>query len=134
MPVIPDTPIWSLVLRRERPDQKLQALFTQMIEDGQVVLPGIIKQEVLSGIRELRHFDQLQGQLQYFPELLATSADHTLAAEYFNKCQKAGVQGSHIDFLIVALAVSNSANILTTDKDFSRYRKIVPFELQLVNT
>jgi predicted nucleic acid-binding protein len=133
MKVIPDTPIWSLVLRREQPNKKLQALFARMIEDGQVMLPGIIKQELLSGIRAPGHFDLLLGQLQHFPELLATSADHMHAAEYFNKCQRAGVQGSQVDFLIVAIAVSNSATILTTDKDFIHYRKIVSFELQFVN-
>lgn len=132
MKVIPDTPIWSLVLRREKPNQALRTIFARFIEDGQVVLPGIIKQELLSGIREPSQFDLLHEQLQYFPELLATGQDHTRAAQFFNKCQKAGVQGSHVDFLIAALAVGNSATILTTDRDFQHYRKIIKFDLQFI--
>ena len=132
MNIIPDTPIWSLVLRREKPNREVQNLFARIIEEGRVVLPGIIKQELLSGIRTQSQFDALEDQLTHFPEILATDADHVLAAKFFNKCQKSGIQGSHIDFLILALAINNSASILTSDKDFHHYQKHIQFELQMI--
>ncbi|MFO1480071.1 MAG: PIN domain-containing protein [Turneriella sp.] len=133
MNVIPDTPIWSLVLRRDKPNVAIQQLFARIIDEGRIVLPGIIKQELLSGIRNDSQFDALSNQLTHFPELLATDTDHLLAARFFNKCQKSGIQGSHVDFLILAIAVNNSASILTSDKDFHHYRKHISFELQMIS-
>ena len=132
MNIIPDTPIWSLVLRRDKPNREVQNLFVRFIEEGRVILPGVVKQELLSGVRNQAQFDALAEQLVHFPVVLATDLDHLLAAKLFNKCQKSGIQGSHIDFLILALAINNSASILTSDKDFQHYRKHVQFELQMI--
>lgn len=52
MNIIPDTPIWSLVLRRVKPNHEVQALFVRFIEEGRVILPGVVKQELLSGVRD----------------------------------------------------------------------------------
>ena len=133
MNVIPDTPIWSLVLRRDKPNVAIQQLFARIIDEGRIVLPGIIKQELLSGIRNDSQIDALSNQLTHFPELLATDTDHLLAARFFNKCQRSGTQGSHVDFLILAVAVNNSASSLTSDKDFHHYRKHISFELQMIS-
>lgn len=132
MNIIPDTPIWLLVLRRDKPNPELQNLFVRFIEEGRVILPGVVKQELLSGVKNQTQFDALAEQLTHFPAILATDADHVLAAKFFNKCQESGVQGSHIDFLIAALAINNSASILTSDKDFQHYRKHIQFELQMI--
>jgi len=130
--VIPDTPIWSQVLRREKPNLSISNLMAHLIEDGLVYLAGIIKQELLSGVRVEKQFNTLASHLQTFPELLASTEDHLIAAEFFNKCQRSGIQGSHVDFLIVALAKHHSAKIITTDKDFQKYRTVIDFDLQLV--
>ena len=132
MNVIPDTPIWSLVLRRRKPNEEIQNIFTKILEEGRVILPGIIKQELLSGIKHSEQFSLLAEQLGHFPSLLASDADHILAAKLYNKCQKSGIQGSHIDFLILALAVNNDFSVLTTDKDFLHYKKHIKFELNLI--
>lgn len=132
MNIIPDTPIWLLVLRRDKPNPEVQNLFVRFIEEGRVILPGVVKQELLSGVKNQTQFDALAEQLTHFPAILATDADHVFAAKFFNKCQESGVQGSHIDFLIAALAINNSASVLTSDKDFQHYRKHIPFELQMI--
>jgi hypothetical protein len=51
------------------------------------------------------------------------------AAEFSNTCRKKGVQGSTIDFLICAVASLENIAILTTDKDFSNFRKYLPIRL-----
>jgi predicted nucleic acid-binding protein len=56
------------------------------------------------------------------------------AAEFSNGCRRAGAQGSQIDFLICSIAAGNSAAILTTDKDFSRYAKHLPIILHEART
>jgi predicted nucleic acid-binding protein len=56
-------------------------------------------------------------------------ADYELAAEFSNKCRKKGVQGSHIDFLICAVANRIDIPIFTNDKDFDRYQNIISIKL-----
>jgi len=104
---------------------------THLIKDELVLLAGIIKQELLSGIRIEKQFNTLVSHLQPFPELLASTEDHIIAAQFYNKCQRSGTQGSHIDFLILALAKHHSAKILTTDKDYQKYKIVIDFDLSL---
>jgi len=53
MKVIVDTSVWSLALRHKKPVTNLAiAKFTRVIEAGRVILPGVIRQEILSGIRD----------------------------------------------------------------------------------
>jgi len=124
MKVIVDTSVWSLALRRGRPDasepvQELQNL----IHDHRVEMMGPIRQEILSGIRNESQFKKLQNHLKSFPDLPILTEDYVTAARYFNLCRSKGIQGSNTDFLICAVAVRNKFSIYTTDKDFERFSK-----------
>ena len=55
--------------------------------------------------------------------------DFELAAHYYNLCRAEGVQGANTDFLICAAAVNHSCEILTADKDFGHFSKILPITL-----
>jgi predicted nucleic acid-binding protein len=44
-------------------------------------------------------------------------------------CRKKGIQGSHIDFLICAVAELHEMSIFTLDKDFIRYATVLPIKL-----
>lgn len=90
---------------------------------------GIIRQELLSGIRYTEQFMQLRNYLRAFSDLELTSEDYELAAEFFNICRKNGVQGSNTDFLICAIAHRRNHSILTTDKDFENFRSHIPVVL-----
>jgi predicted nucleic acid-binding protein len=90
---------------------------------------GPIRQELLSGISDAGQFKNLRHRLRAFNDLSIHGFDHERAAEFFNTCRQAGVQGSHIDFLICSIAVGNKASIFTTDKDFRRYAKHIPITL-----
>lgn len=130
MKVLVDTSIWSLALRRpsENLNSEEKALlsdFTTLIEELRVVLIGPIRQEILSGISDEMQFPQLKEKLQAFDDLPITSQDYELAAEFYNRCRTKGIQGSHIDFLICAVAHRNKLLIFTTDQDFVRYSKYI---------
>ena len=128
--VIVDTTVWSAFLRRDtyQSDPAVD-IFRELVRKNQVQLLGIVKQELLSGIKHKRQFDRIVGILDGFPHLLAISADHQIAAQFYNRCRTHGIQGSHIDFLICAQAINNSIPILTTDEDFVRYGTIIPIDL-----
>jgi predicted nucleic acid-binding protein len=128
--VIVDTSVWSLFLRRTAPRDSWQILaLERRLRTGRVQLLGIIRQELLSGIREQSQFERLQDALAGLPDLLATTQDHVLAAQCYNLCRGRGVQGSAVDFLICAQAINHGLPILTSDKDFEAYAEILPLKL-----
>jgi hypothetical protein len=130
MKVIVDTGVWSLALRRERPDASEPVKELQnLIQDHRVEMMGPIRQEILSGIRSKSQFKALQNHLKSFPDLPILTEDYVSAARYFNLCRSKGIQGSNTDFLICAVAVRNKFSIYTTDRDFERYSKHLPITL-----
>lgn len=57
------------------------------------------------------------------------TSDYELAASLYNKLKSKGIQGSHIDFLICAVALSHDLSIYTYDKDFFRFAGAIPIKL-----
>ena len=131
MNVVVDTSVWSLALRRNTPNDAIPIIniLRDFISDGRVVLLGVIRQEVLSGVRYSEQFIRLRDYLRAFPDLELTSEDYELAAEFFNTCRSKGVQGSNTDFLLCAVAHRRSYSIFTTDKDFENFRLHIPIVL-----
>ena len=130
MRVVVDTSVWSLAFRRKAPVQSPEVdLLKDLIQDGRVVLLGLVRQELLSGIRHEGQFEQLRQKLRAFPDPLVEREDHEMAAVHFNTCMAAGVQGSAIDFLMSAFAARRGYQIFTTDPDFGHFAKHVPVAL-----
>jgi len=74
---------------------------------------------------------RLKGKLKAFEDYPLISADYERAAEYYNKCRKNGIQGSHIDFLICAVAKRNKMVIFTSDNDFRNYSGVMELKLHV---
>jgi hypothetical protein len=129
MKVVLDTPIWSLVLRRNPPDAAIVSEFTTLVRDGRATIIGPIRQEVLSGSRDRTNFERLRKSLGGFKDVEIITADYERAAAFYNECQRHGIQGSHADYLICAVAVRNEFSIFTTDGDFTHYAKVLPITL-----
>lgn len=134
MKVLVDTTVWSLALRRQprklsAPQQALVGELTELIEEGRAAMTGVIRQELLSGIREERAFERLRGRLRHFDDEAPTVDDYEEAARHYNVCRAAGVAGSAIDFLLCAIASRRDLPIFTTDRDFERYARHLPVRL-----
>lgn len=128
--VLVDTSVWSSFLRRKIKSSNVPVeTLRHLIANNQVCLTGIVRQEILSGIREQAQYNKIADILNGFPDLLATSEDHTLASLFYNTCRSKGIQGSHIDYLICAQAVNGTMAILTEDTDFKEYAKYLPIDL-----
>jgi predicted nucleic acid-binding protein len=128
MKVLVDTSVWSLAFRRKEPDEFVLKL-TELIQASLVVLIGPIRQELLSGISNIKMYDELKSRLRFFEDLPITTDDYEMAANFYNICRKSGIQGSHTDFLICSVAHNNSLLIFTTDQDFQQYAKYLPIRL-----
>jgi predicted nucleic acid-binding protein len=121
--IVLDTSILSLAFRRPQPvaDSPPVTLLRKLIAgDVPLGVPGIVVQELLSGVRTERQFRTLRNALTGFPVLLATESHHFHAAEIFNSCRRHGIGCSTVDALIAALAVENGGMLFTADADFER--------------
>jgi hypothetical protein len=128
--VLVDTPIWSYALRSKNNDYQTEIdALTSLIRDQRVLIIGPIRQEILSGYSDRRNFRIIKEKLSYFINTPILDTDYELAAEFSNKCRKKGVQGSHIDFLICAVANRIDIPIFTNDKDFEHYQNIISIKL-----
>lgn len=101
----------------------------RLISSQRVLILGAIKQELLSGYSDSNKFERLRQTLSYFDNQTIQDEDYIEAARFSNHCRQKGIQGSHIDFLICAVAVRLNVEIFTTDKDFSLYQQHLPIKL-----
>lgn len=131
MSVLVDTPVWSAALRKRlAPEaESVVSEFSKLLYQGVAILPGIIRQEVLSGIADAAQFRKIRDQLRDFEDFPIERDDHELAAELFTRCRSKGVQGSHTDFLLCALSMRRDMPIFTTDKDFDLFSKHIKIHL-----
>ncbi len=137
MSVLVDTPIWSLALRRKASDLRPQQLrlvetLAELIGSGQVQLLGVVRQELLSGIREEERFRKLRELLRSFEDPPLESGDYEEAAHVHNLCSAKGIAGSAFDFLICAVAHRRNWQVFTTDLDFQRYAGVSGVRLYVV--
>jgi hypothetical protein len=128
MKVLVDTSVWSLAFRRDESSETSQRL-ADLITSSLVVMIGAVRQELLSGISNEKMFNKLKSKLGAFDDFPVTTRDYVKGAEFFNSCRRNGIQGSHTDFLICAVAYNNDLHIFTTDDDFSHYAKYLPIKL-----
>jgi predicted nucleic acid-binding protein len=128
MTALVDTPVWSFGFRRQQDNAhmpEVQAL-KQLAASGEALMLGAVRQEVLAGVRDEAMFVNLRAALRSFADVPLTVDDYEFAAECYTLCKRAGVQGSNTDFLLCAAAVRRDVPILTTDRDFQHYSKILP--------
>jgi predicted nucleic acid-binding protein len=128
--VLVDTPIWSFALRTGQKEYQYEIEHLgSLIKDQRALIIGLIRQEILSGYSDFKKFEKLKEKLSYFQNAPIQDSDYESAAEMCNQCRIKGIQGSHIDFLICAVAHRLDVPIFTTDRDFYRYKKILPIKL-----
>ena len=130
MRVLPDTPIWSAAFRRGNDVAgSYRGEMLKLVNQGLVEIIGPIRQEILSGIRDRSKFEAVRDRLRTFPDLEIGTCDYEEAASYFNHCRAKGIQGSFTDYVICAAAVRHELAIFTDDKDFLRYKTVLPIRL-----
>lgn len=126
MRVLVDTCAWSLLLRRKNKtdlseeEKSLLASLTEAIKDGRVAIIGPIRQEVLSGIKELAQFEKLRAALAAFRDESLTSLHFEDAARLFNLCRNHGVECGSTDILICTVAIQKHSPLLTNDGGIKR--------------
>ena len=134
MSALVDTSVWSLALRRKARDLSVSevtivAELAHLIPEGRVRIIGLVRQEVLSGIKTPGQYEKLLGILRAFSDEQIGTPDYEAAALVSNKCRAKGVAVSVSDMLICAVALSRDWPIFTVDPDFKNYARVLPIEL-----
>lgn len=136
MQVLVDTTVWSLALRRRTQtlssaEERITAELAELVREGRCELTGIVRQEILSGIRSREQFEKLRQKMRAFSDEPLAIEDHEKAAEANHECRRLGIAGSLVDFLLCAISIRRSWSIFTTDPDFLAYAKVLPLHLHL---
>ncbi|MCH4248337.1 type II toxin-antitoxin system VapC family toxin [Acinetobacter populi] len=132
--ILVDTSIWSLAFRKKQKtntDMHIITELSELILNGKVVVIGAIRQEILSGIRDELQFQKLKNKLSIFKDIDVITQDYECAAQFYNQCRRHGIQGSHIDFLICAIAVRQRLEVFTLDQDFKHYQSYIGDSLSI---
>lgn len=135
--ILLDTSVLSRVFRRRRTgpeERRLQdAVEGLMVGDAPLGLPGVVLQEVLTGIRSVKQFADLERRLiASFSIVHPSTEDYVAAARLRNTCLASGLNVSGTDCLIAALAVAGSHELFAADSHFPAIAKHAPLKLYKV--
>jgi predicted nucleic acid-binding protein len=133
-PILVDTSVWSLALRRRRKDlsnneRTIVMTLEDLIRDGQTIIIGPVRLEILSGIDDDDFFQKVRDYLREFDDEPVALEDYEEAARIYNLCAGAGVASSPNDLVICAVALRLNIPVFTLDADFTRYATVVPLQL-----
>jgi predicted nucleic acid-binding protein len=134
MNVLIDTSVFSLALRRKNEslstkERLLVADLSELIREGRARMIGLIRQELLPGIKATEQYEKLRVHLRSFPDEVVDTSDYEEAAKAGNRCRAKGVAVSIVDMLLCAVAIKRQWAIFTTDPDFSNYAKVLPLRI-----
>jgi predicted nucleic acid-binding protein len=134
MNILVDTSVWSLALRRKSEhlsaaERSLVAELSELIREGRTRMIGLVRQELLSGIRTTEHYEKLRLRLRSFPDEPIDTSDHEEAAKAGNQCRGKGIVVSIVDVLLCAVAMKRQWAIFASDPDFTNYAEVLPLKI-----
>jgi predicted nucleic acid-binding protein len=123
--IVVDTSVWSLAFRRRNWPNGVTPGVVKLLqkltkEKQQVAVPGIVLQELLSGVKDPAQWERIKELMDGYPLILATKEQSIEASNISNVCRRAGVAAATIDCLIAAQCIMLNGVLLTLDDDFKR--------------
>jgi predicted nucleic acid-binding protein len=134
MNVLVDTSVWSVALRRKSEhlstaERSLVTELSELIREGRARIIGLVRKELLSGIRTTEQYESLRLRLRAFPDEPIDTSDHEEAAEAGNRCRGKGIVVSIVDVLLCAVVMKRKWAIFTSDPDFTNYATVLPLTI-----
>ena len=123
--IVVDTSVWSLAFRRRSWPHGAMPSVVKLLkkltkEQRQVVVPGIVLQELLSGVKDTAQGERIKELMDGYPLIIATKEQYIEASNISNVCRKAGVSAATVDCLIAAQCIMLNGVLLTLYEDFKR--------------
>ncbi|MFA4909594.1 MAG: PIN domain-containing protein [Desulfobacteria bacterium] len=126
--VIIDTSAWIESFRHGG-DSVLGDIVRDLVLKGRVLLPGIIKAELLRGVRNKKEFYRLNELLKGLSYLSVPEEFWEKLAEFSFELFRKGVIVPLIDTYIALLCIENGASILHRDKHFDLIAQKSPLRI-----
>ena len=126
--VIIDTSAWITSFRPQG-DKALGDLVKDLIIKGRVLLPGIIKVELLRGTKSKREYDQLSDLLKGLTYLPVPEEFWERLSEFSFTLLRKGIVVPLTDTYIALLCIENNAPILHCDKHFDLIAQKSPLKI-----
>jgi predicted nucleic acid-binding protein len=132
--ILLDTSVLSRAFRRKAPgaaERRVRAAVEALFGgDADLGLPGIVLQEVLSGLRSEKQFSELQHRLvSAFSIVHPTTDDHVEAVRLKNRCLAKGFSPSGTDCLIASMTIARGHELFAMDDDFEAIARHAPLKL-----
>lgn len=118
MKVLVDTSVWSRVLRTGGRTEPAARRLDALLGKADVVLTGLVLQEILQAFRSESAFRRVARELDAFPLLQLDRAHYVAAAKLRRSCAAAGIAASTADCQIAAAAIEHRCVLFTLDRDF----------------
>jgi len=126
--VIIDTSAWIESFKSGR-DNKLKELVKRLIIQGDILLPGIIKAEILRGAKNLKEYERLNDLLNGLTYLAVEDSFWERLARFSFELFKKGIIVPLIDTYIALLAIENNVPIVHKDKHFDLIAQKTPLKI-----
>lgn len=125
MKILLDTSVLSEGLRRKKNDIYSTNIFLYHLinNDETLFITGLILQETLSSITNVKLYNQIKEILLKFAYVEPVKEDYLFAAEIRNILKHKGVTTNTVDVLISSLSIRYNIPIATYDKDFDYIAK-----------
>lgn len=130
MKVLVDTSVWSRALRvgATRGDPAATRL-AGILGKADVVLTGLILQEVLQGFRKEAELRRVARHMETFSLLQLDREHYVAAARLRHACAAKGVTATTADCQIAAAAIQHRCALFAVDADFDAMAACVPLRL-----
>jgi len=126
--VIIDTSAW-IESFRPKANQRFRLLVKDLILQNRVLLPGIIKAELLRGAKTKNEFNRLADLLKGLTYLPVPEKFWDKLAEFSFKLFREGVTVPLTDTYIALLCLENKVSILHRDKHFDFISEKTPLKV-----
>jgi predicted nucleic acid-binding protein len=121
-----DTSVWSLALRRDRPQPtpEVRRLAIALEQGEDLYSTGVVLQELLQGFGGPKSRELILSHFAALPFLDPDRGDHIAAADLHGACRRRGIQAKTIDVLLATVCMRHELTMLSTDADFKRIAKV----------
>jgi len=115
--VIIDTSAW-IESFRSKANQRFRLLLKDLILQNRVLLPGIIKAELLRGVKTKKEFHRLADMLKGLTYLPVQDSFWDEISDFSFQLFRKGISVPLTDTYIALLCIENKASLLHRDKHF----------------
>lgn len=120
-----DTSVWIDWLRGDKSPAALR--LDRLIDEDDIVLAGVIVQELLQGARGADHLAKLRRYFERLQVLLPSQTTFAEAGTLYARCRWAGITPrSGNDCLIAQTAIEHDVRLLHDDAGFERIAQVEP--------